>query len=103
MAVAGVGLLLQWAMSLLIAAVYVVVADIVSVLKRRWAIGGLAYSVVVFFVMNYVVVPLSAWHRQAHFTALRLGENLAAMLLFGLIIAYCTRTAIIRVRHSSPT
>jgi hypothetical protein len=90
-AVAGLGLLLQWAMSIIIAAIYAAAVNVLSGLKGRWVIGGVACGIVVFFVMNYVVVPLSAWHRLPHFTPQLFGENLAAMLLFGLIIAYCAR------------
>src|SRR5271169_2044297 len=53
-------LVLQWAMSLLIAAVYVVWCRWQPLLGRRWIAGGLAYGVVIFFVMNYVLVPASA-------------------------------------------
>ncbi len=53
--------------------------------------GGLIYGVVIFFVMNYVVVPLSAWKSMPHFTALKFAENMAAMLLFGLIVAFFAR------------
>ena len=44
--------------------------------------------------MNFVVVPLSAaWprHRPVHMEAALL--NLAAMILFGMIVAACTRFA----------
>jgi hypothetical protein len=87
-AVGVLGLGLQWAMSLLIAAVYVVACGRLPVLRRRWIASGVAYGVVVFFVMNYVVVPLSAWGRWPHFSAEKFAENLLAMLLFGLIIAF---------------
>src|SRR5262245_33874335 len=63
------GLALQWAMSLLIAAVYVMASGWLPVLRRRWITCGLAYGVVIFFVMNYVVMPLSAWARWPGFTA----------------------------------
>jgi hypothetical protein len=65
----------------------------VTILKRQWLAAGLAYGVVVFFVMNYVVVPLSAIGRVPHFTAARFIENLLAMLLFGVIIAFFARSA----------
>jgi hypothetical protein len=87
-AVGLLGLGLQWAMSLFIAAVYVVACGRLPVLRRRWIASGLAYGVVVFFVMNYVVVPLSAWGRWPHFSAEKFAENLLAMLLFGLIVAF---------------
>ena len=75
-------------MSLIIATVYVVASHWLLILTRRWIAGGLAYGVVVFFVMNYVVVPLSAWTTWPHFTAMKFVANLLAMLLFGLITAF---------------
>ena len=89
----SLGLLLQWAMSILIAAIFVITASRVNILKRQWLAAGLAYGVVVFFVMNYLVVPLSAIGRIPHFTALRFLTNLLAMLLFGAIIAFFARSA----------
>ena len=89
--VAWLGLFLQWGMSLLIAAIFVFAA-----LRLRWLTAspiraGLAYGAVVFVVMNYAVMPISAWHRINHFTVATFTENFAAMLLFGLIIALCAR------------
>jgi hypothetical protein len=85
------GLLLQWAMSFVIAGVYVAAATWMPMLKRLWIAGGLAYGVGIFFVMNYVVVLLSAYHRMAHFSPAKFAENMAAMLLFGLIVAFFAR------------
>jgi len=82
------GAVLQEAMGILIAAAYVLAARAIPAWSRRWAISGLAYGVIVFFVMNYAVVPLSAWKSTPHFTALKFAENMAAMLLFGLIVAF---------------
>lgn len=85
------GLLLQELMGILIAAIYVGAATVLPSLRRRWLTGGLAYGVVIFFVMNYVVVPLSAWKHHAHFSTYTFTANMAAMLLFGLIIAWFAR------------
>ena len=90
-AVQWLGLLLQWGMSLLIAAIFVFASLRLRWLIARPVVAGLAYGVVVFVVMNYIVVYFSAWHRINHFTAVSFVENLAAMLLFGLIIAFCAR------------
>lgn len=90
------GLLLQWAQSLIIAAIFVFAALGLPWMLRRTLIAGLAYGVVVFFVMNYVVVPLSAWHHAPAFKPLGFVENLLAMLVFGLIIAFCARRFLIR-------
>lgn len=85
------GLLLQEAMALLIASVYVLAGRHLSILTRRWVVWGLLYGVVVFVVMNYLVLPLSAWHVVPHFSAWKFAGNLLAMLLFGLIVAFFSR------------
>jgi uncharacterized membrane protein YagU involved in acid resistance len=85
------GLVLQWLMSLLIAAIYVLVSNRIPELKQHWIPGGLAYGVGIFLVMNYVVVPLSAIGRVPQFTLRTFGGNLLAMLGFGLLIAWFAR------------
>ena len=90
-AAAWLGLLLQWGMSILIAAIFVFAGRTLRVLRRRWIASGLVYGVGVFFTMNYVVLPLSALRRGPHFTAMSFVEALLAMLLFGLIISFFAR------------
>jgi hypothetical protein len=90
-ATVALGLVLQWAMGLIIAAVFVLTSLRAPVLARRWIVAGLAYGAVVFVVMNYVVLPLSAWRTFAHFTPASAVENFIAMLLFGLIVAVFAR------------
>jgi uncharacterized membrane protein YagU involved in acid resistance len=87
------GVVLQWLMSILIAAIYAVGTRQLPRLRSRWVLGGLAYGIVVFFVMNYVVLPLSRVGHIAHFTPATFVENLLAMELFGLIVAYFLRGA----------
>lgn len=99
--VAFLGLVLQWAMSLIIAAVYVVASGWLPILRRLWIVGGLAYGVVIFFVMNYAVVPLSAWARWPHFTAAKFAGNLLAMLFFALIVAFFAQRSISRRKISA--
>ncbi len=88
----ALGLVLQIAMSLLIAAIYAAGAQVLPVLRRRWLPAGLAFGVAVFFVMEFVVVPLSAIGHFPKFTPQSFGLNLLAMLLFGTIIAWFART-----------
>jgi hypothetical protein len=90
-ATAALGAALQEGMGILIAAIYVAAAEWLPVLRRRWVGCGLAYGIVIFLVMNYLVVPLSAWRRLPHFSAAKFAANLAAMLLFGLIVAFFAR------------
>lgn len=85
---AFLGLALQELMGILIAMIYGFGGRVMPRLRKHWVLCGIAYGVVVFFVMNYVVVPLSAWHRLPQFSVSRFFGNLAAMLLFGLIVAF---------------
>jgi uncharacterized membrane protein YagU involved in acid resistance len=88
---AALGLLLQWLMSWIIAAAYVAAARQWPSLGRHWIRCGLLYGVVVFGVMNYVVVPLSAAYPRHAFTLRTFVESLLAMLLFGVLVAFFAR------------
>jgi hypothetical protein len=90
-ATAILGAALQEIMGVLIATIYAVSLKSFPRLLHRWILSGLTYGVIVFFVMNYVVVPLSAWKSAPHFTSVKFVENMAAMLLFGLIVAFFCR------------
>lgn len=91
---AWLGLGLQWAMSLLIAAIFVLAATRMAWLRSRWLLAGLAYGVPVYAVMNYVVVPLSAAPFKAPATPSLIVMNLLGMLLFGAIVAFFARKAV---------
>jgi uncharacterized membrane protein YagU involved in acid resistance len=90
-ATVALGLVLQWAMSLIIASIFVVATRWRPVFKRHWVKAGLAYGVVIFFVMNYVVLPLSAIGRPPRFRVAHFMEDIVAMLLFGIIVAFFAR------------
>jgi hypothetical protein len=82
------GLVLQVAMSLIIAAIYGLASTRLPVLVRRPIGFGVLYGVGVFIVMTYVVVPLSAAPHPKHAMSLKaIGLNLTAMIVFGLIVA----------------
>jgi len=85
------GLVLQWAMSIIIASIFVVAVRWMPVLKRQWIGAGLAYGVTIFVVMNYVVLPLSAIGHPPRFRAVHFTEDIVAMLLFGMIVAFFAR------------
>lgn len=87
----ALGLVLQWAMSIIIASIYVLAAQWRPVFKRHWVKAGLAYGVVVFLVMNYVVLPLSAIGHAPRFRVVHFAEDIVAMLLFGIIVAFFAR------------
>ncbi len=95
-AVVCLGLLLQWAMSILIAGIYVAVVARRPALRCRWGRAGLLAGAVIFVVMNFLVVPLSAApvtfrYVVTHVQVLKAAENLLAMFVFGWIIAFAAR------------
>jgi len=84
----GLGLLLQVAMSLIIAAIYGLAGARLPMLVQRPVSFGALYGVGVFIVMNFVVVPLSAAVHPKHPPSIAtIVLNLDAMILFGLIVA----------------
>ena len=52
------GLVLQWAMSLLIAAIFVLAAQRLAWMRQRWVAAGLAYGLVVFVVLVLIYVAI---------------------------------------------
>lgn len=51
-AAAWLGLVLQWLMSLVVAAAFVVATRDMPWMRRQWVGAGISYGVVIFFVMN---------------------------------------------------
>ena len=88
------GAVLQELMGLIIAAVFVLASLRLPALRRRWMLAGLGYGVVIYVVMNYVVMPLSAVGRTPAFSVEGLIKNGLAMLLFGLIVAWFARASL---------
>jgi uncharacterized membrane protein YagU involved in acid resistance len=85
------GLVLQWGMSIAIASIFVVAVQWMPPLGRHWVKAGLAYGFLIFLVMNYVVIPLSAIGHPPRFRLVHFIEDVVAMLLFGIIVAFFTR------------
>ncbi len=92
------GLVLQWAMSSIIAAIFTFAASKLPSLARRWILWGAVYGVIIFVVMNFVVVPWSASPIKPHFTVAWFSENLLAMLVFGWIVALTARRVLTPAR-----
>lgn len=90
------GVILQWAMSVVIAAIYWLATARMPRLRERWWLGGLIAGIVIFLVMNFLVMPFSAAPitlRQVieRFQPVKGAENLLAMFVFGWIVAGCAR------------
>ncbi|HEY1890187.1 MAG TPA: hypothetical protein VGG63_07265 [Steroidobacteraceae bacterium] len=93
---AYIGVLLQWGMSVIIAAIYWSVTARMPRLRAQWWLGGLLAGAVIYLVMNFIVMPFSAAPVTLHEVIARLrpakaAENLLAMFVFGLIVAFCAR------------
>ena len=92
------GLLLQWAMGMIIAAIYMLATAKLPGMRRRWIPTGIAAGVIIYFVMVYLVLPLSAAPFRQEFSLAAFVKNFAfdadfiknmlAMMLFGLIVAF---------------
>jgi hypothetical protein len=88
---AVLGFMLQEAMGVLIALIYALGSSRWPAVVRRWVPAGIVFGVIVYFAMNYVVVPLSALHSHPHFNLASFAKNMAAMVGFGLIVSFFAR------------
>ena len=85
--VALVGLLLHFAIMVVMVAFFVVAANRLPFLKARWLLAGIAYGIGLWAVMNLVVLPLRfGWHP---FTPLGLAQQFFShIVLVGIPIAW---------------
>jgi hypothetical protein len=84
-------------MALVIASIFWIASRRLGFMTRRAVASGLAFGVCVYLVMNFVVIPLSAFPTEMTYTPLRVAINVVAhMVLFGLPIALATRAALQR-------
>ena len=88
---AVLGVLLHFLIASIIAAVYYLFSLKIPALINHAVLLGMTYGVAVYFVMNYVVIPLSATRRPAFTLAVFLNGILGHALLVGLPVALITR------------
>jgi uncharacterized membrane protein YagU involved in acid resistance len=88
------GVVCHYAMALIIASIFWLASRRLGFMTRNAVASGLAFGVCVYVVMNFVVIPLSAFPTQMTYTPVRVAINVVAhMILFGLPIALATRAA----------
>jgi hypothetical protein len=88
---AAIGAACHYVIAFVCAALYVLASRAMPFLIRQAVLCGLAYGVAIYFVMNYVVLPLSLAHRMPFtWPGLALGL-LANMIAFALPIALCAK------------
>lgn len=86
------GAALHLLISVIAAAVFIVAAQVRPSLLRLPVLSGLAFGVLVYVVMSWIVVPLSAVAFKPAFKPALMSVSLAVhMLFFGLPIAFAAR------------
>lgn len=92
---AALGLLLHFIIALLLALIFYAASIALPVLVRRPVISGTCYGFVVFWMMNLVVLPLSAFPRKVTFLPIVVITGLIVHMFFvGVPIALATRRAL---------
>jgi uncharacterized membrane protein YagU involved in acid resistance len=93
------GAVLHWVISLAFAAVWVAAVRRSATLSRHFALWGIAYGLVAYVVMNWIVLPLSAVPFHPTHDPARLAMSISFHLfLFGLPIAAVTHWVLGRLR-----
>lgn len=90
-ATAALGVFLHFLIAFGVAAVYYAASLRIPALIRHAVVSGLAYGVVVYFVMNRIVVPLSAAPQAAFSFASFLNGVIGHALFVGLPVALIAR------------
>jgi hypothetical protein len=101
---AGLGIALEFVLTLIMAAVYIVPAMHMTDLRKYWWLLGPCYGIVVMVVMYTVVLPLSAFHGSGALPDGPRGPDgkitdhrelyntlLLHMFVVGLVISACAR------------
>lgn len=83
------GIVLHFAVAACVVGAYLVASRWLPVLGRRTVVGGLAYGVAVFLVMNVIVIPMTRiGPRPLVWSAFKVGDLLVHVLLLGPVAAY---------------
>jgi hypothetical protein len=88
LATAGLGVLVHFAITLVVAAIYVLTSRSIPALRTHWPMVGLLYGAVVWAVMNMVILPLTAVAPSHITTAALLNGVIGHALFVGMPIAF---------------
>ena len=101
---ASLGLFLEFVLTAIMAAAYIIPAQWITDLRRFWWLLGPCYGIVVMVVMYVVVLPLSAVHGNSALPdgprgpdgritdhQILYGTIFAHMILVGLVVSACAR------------
>ena len=88
LASAGLGLVLHFAIALVVATIYILASRRVAGLRTQWVLLGLLYGAAVWAVMNLVVLPLTAVAPSSITTAGLVNGVISHALFVGLPSAF---------------
>jgi hypothetical protein len=84
---AVLGALLHFTISIVAATIYWAAAGRMNLLQKHWLMGGAAFGLIAYIVMNLIVVPLSSAPPSHPSLRVVIEDLFAHVLLFGLPIA----------------
>jgi hypothetical protein len=88
LATAGLGVLVHFSITFVVAAIYLLVRRPIPLLRSRWVIFGLLYGAAVWAVMNLLILPLTAVAHSHITTAELLNGVIGHAIFVGLPIAF---------------
>ena len=88
LATAGLGVVVHFAIALVVAAIYILASRRVAVLRTQWVLLGLLYGSAVWAVMNLLVLPLTAVAPGSIMTAALVNGVIGHALFVGLPSAF---------------
>jgi hypothetical protein len=94
LATAGLGLVVHFAIALVVAAIYILASRRVTVLHTQWVLLGLLYGAAVWTVMNLVVLPLTAVAHGPIPTAALINGVMSHALFVGLPSAFFAKKVV---------
>jgi len=94
LASAGLGLVVHFAIALVVAAIYILASRRVAALRTQWVLLGLLYGAAVWAVMNLVVLPLTAVAHSPITTAAWVSGVIGHALFVGLPSAFFAKKAL---------
>lgn len=99
---AALGAFCHFSISVVAAAVFFAISRKLPILVRQPLLGGVAMGIGMYFVMNYVVVPLSASPGKPPAGVIMIVLNMMAMIIFGLAIALFASRAPLPASSAAP-
>ena len=85
---AGLGLVLHFAVSLVVATIYIIASRHVAALRTQWMLVGLLYGAAVWAVMNLLLLPLTAVAQGPIATAALVNGLMGHALFVGVPCAF---------------